>query len=113
MPPSRGTGTVTGRLPSRRDGWVMGSGRGDACVAPPRPHHPPIRNRMPATLTVPDLNRATLARQMLPAREPTTPLAAVERLVALQAQLARPPFVALWARVAGFERGQLLDRVHR
>jgi len=64
-------------------------------------------------LTLRALNRAYLARQMLLARDEITPLGAVERLVALQAQLARPPFVALWARVAGFEREQLLDLVRR
>jgi hypothetical protein len=36
-----------------------------------------------------------------------SPLAAIERLVALQAQLARPPFVGLWTRVADFRRDQL------
>lgn len=59
-------------------------------------------------LTVRQLNRATLARQMLLEREKTTALKAIERLVALQAQLPRPPFVGLWSRVAGFERAQLL-----
>ena len=49
------------------------------------------------------LNRATLARQMLLAREPLDVTNAVERLGGLQAQLARPPFVALWARLAGFD----------
>ena len=64
------------------------------------------------TLTWRQLNRATLARQMLLKREATKPLAAVERLVALQAQWPRPPFVGLWSRVKGFERsdlGALLD----
>lgn len=53
------------------------------------------------------LGRATLARQMLLAREKVAPLAAVERLAALQSQLARPPYVALWARVAGFRAEDL------
>jgi hypothetical protein len=57
------------------------------------------------------LNRATLARQMLLARETHDVTDAVERLGGLQAQLARPPFVALWARLAGFTREQLLDAV--
>ena len=55
-----------------------------------------------ATLTREELNRATLARQMLLAREKTTALKAVERLAGLQAQLARPPFIGLWSRLAGF-----------
>ncbi|HXO21799.1 MAG TPA: winged helix DNA-binding domain-containing protein [Thermoanaerobaculia bacterium] len=63
---------------------------------------------MPApTLTLRQLNRATLARQMLLRRERTTALAAIERLAGLQAQLARPPFVGLWSRVAGFRREDL------
>jgi hypothetical protein len=52
-------------------------------------------------------NRATLARQMLLARERIKPLAALERLLAMQAQLPRPPFVGLWSRVHGFERRDL------
>ncbi|HEX6050880.1 MAG TPA: winged helix DNA-binding domain-containing protein [Gemmatimonadaceae bacterium] len=55
------------------------------------------------------LNRALLARQMLLAREETTALDAIARLVALQAQLARPPFVGLWTRVDGFRRTDLAD----
>lgn len=51
-------------------------------------------------------NRATLARQALLARA-TDPLAVIERLAGLQAQQARPPFVGLWTRVAGFQREQL------
>jgi hypothetical protein len=58
-------------------------------------------------LTVVELNRATLARQMLLAREKTPVLRAVERLAGLQAQLPRPPYVGLWARVAGFRPEQL------
>jgi hypothetical protein len=59
-------------------------------------------------LTLRDLNRATLARQMLLARERIKPLRAIERLAGLQAQLARPPHVSLWSRLEGFERDELL-----
>lgn len=59
-------------------------------------------------MTTRELNRATLARQMLLAREKTTATGAIERLVALQAQVARPPFIGLWTRVAGFRREDLL-----
>lgn len=48
------------------------------------------------------LNRATLARQFLLTREKTTPLRAIERLVGLQAQEAKPPFVGLWSRLVDF-----------
>jgi hypothetical protein len=53
------------------------------------------------------LSRATLARQMLLARETVSALDAVGRLVALQAQLARPPHIGLWSRLAGFRREDL------
>ena len=59
------------------------------------------------TLTQRALNRALLARQMLLAREDTTPLAVVERLVGLQAQQARPPFIGLWTRLRDFRRDDL------
>lgn len=65
-----------------------------------------------SVLTLKALNRATLARQMLLAREKTTVVKAVERLAALQAQLARPPYVALWARISGF-RAEDLTRLAR
>jgi len=65
-----------------------------------------------AVLTRHDLNRATLARQMLLAREKTTALRAVERLAGLQAQLARPPFIGLWSRVEGFRVEDLARLVH-
>jgi hypothetical protein len=61
-----------------------------------------------APLSLRRLNRATLARQMLLARERINPIAAIERLVGLQAQLARPPHVGLWSRVEGFQRDDLL-----
>jgi hypothetical protein len=63
-------------------------------------------------MTLREINRATLARQMLLAREKTTTNDAIERLVALQAQVARPPFIGLWTRVAGFRRDDLLGLIH-
>lgn len=65
------------------------------------------------TLTTRQLNRATLARQMLLSRETATAVAAVERLAGLQAQLARPPFVGLWTRLEGFRRSDLLAPLQR
>jgi hypothetical protein len=67
---------------------------------------------MAPVLTVKALNRATLARQMLLGREKTTALKAVERLVGMQAQLARPPYIGLWSRVAGFRAEDLTRLVH-
>jgi hypothetical protein len=68
--------------------------------------------RVGDALTLKELNRATLARQMLLAREKTPVLRAVERLAGLQAQLARPPYVGLWSRVQGFRPEQLTRLVH-
>ncbi len=53
------------------------------------------------------LNRATLARQLLLEREPLAPLDAVGRLVGLQAQVPRDPYVGLWARLDGFRAEEL------
>ncbi|WP_437692915.1 winged helix DNA-binding domain-containing protein [Sorangium sp. So ce176] len=65
------------------------------------------------TLTRRDLNRATLARQMLLSRERATAVHGIERLIALQAQLARPPFIGLWSRLAGFRREHLVELIAR
>lgn len=63
-------------------------------------------------LTQRQLNRATLARQMLLQREPVSVVEAVERLCGLQAQEPRPPFIGLWTRLAAFERQALTDELH-
>ncbi|HVG64277.1 MAG TPA: winged helix DNA-binding domain-containing protein, partial [Hyalangium sp.] len=65
------------------------------------------------TLTRRELNRATLARQMLLTREKITAVRAIERLVGMQAQLARPPFVGLWTRLEKFKREDLIQLVQR
>jgi hypothetical protein len=64
------------------------------------------------TITTRALNRALLARQMLLDRAAVPPLRAIERVVGLQAQQARPPFLGLWTRTAGFKREDLLKLLH-
>jgi hypothetical protein len=58
-------------------------------------------------LTLRELNRATLARQLLLERRKLGLAAALERVAGLQAQWAPAPYVGLWTRVAGFRREQL------
>lgn len=53
------------------------------------------------------LNRATLARQLLLTPSPLEPLAAIEHLVGLQAQVPTNPHVALWSRLVCFATGQV------
>jgi DNA glycosylase AlkZ-like len=60
------------------------------------------------TLTLRQINRATLARQMLLERQRVPPLAVIERLVGMQAQWPRPPFVGLWTRLDAFDRQELV-----
>ena len=67
----------------------------------------------PDTLTLRQINRATLARQMLLGRERVAPLRAIERLVAMQAQWPRPPYLGLWSRVEGFARADLTTLLER
>jgi hypothetical protein len=58
-------------------------------------------------LTRRELNRATLARQLLLERRRIGLVPAVERLAGLQAQWAPAPYVGLWTRVEGFRREAL------
>jgi hypothetical protein len=67
----------------------------------------------PDVLSARALNRATLARQMLLRREKLKPRAAIERLLCLQAQIARPPFVALWSRLDPFHREDLIAPIDK
>jgi hypothetical protein len=59
------------------------------------------------TLTLGELNRTFLQRQLLLARDVRPPLAALRQLVALQAQLPNPPYTGLWTRLAAFTRADL------
>ena len=59
------------------------------------------------SLTARQLNRATLDRQLLLRREPVEVAEAVRRVVALQAQAAASPYLALWNRLADFDPAAL------
>jgi hypothetical protein len=58
-------------------------------------------------LTLRELNRATLARQLLLQRKRLSPKAVVERLVGIQAQWPPAPYVGIWTRTTGFRREAL------
>ncbi|MEV4581041.1 winged helix DNA-binding domain-containing protein [Nonomuraea jabiensis] len=63
-------------------------------------------------LTLRDLNRATLARQHLLDRYEGDVADVVHRLVGLQAQEPRPPYLGVWSRLAGFARDDLHAALH-
>jgi len=65
------------------------------------------------TLTLRELNRATLARQLLLERRRSSPLTVIERLVGMQAQWPPAPYVGLWTRLDGFRRETLERAVLR
>jgi hypothetical protein len=61
----------------------------------------------PVSVTERQLNRATLARQLLLGRQPLGVAEGVRRVGALQAQEPASPYLALWNRLAGFEPADL------
>ena len=58
-------------------------------------------------LTLRELNRATLARQLLLERKRLSPTAVIERLVGMQAQWPPAPYVGIWTRTTSFRREAL------
>ncbi|MGW4892630.1 winged helix DNA-binding domain-containing protein [Kitasatospora sp. NPDC004240] len=59
------------------------------------------------TITAKELNRATLARQLLLGRERLDVGRALRRVVAVQAQQPASPYLALWNRIEGFDPADL------
>jgi len=59
------------------------------------------------TVSARELNRATLARQLLLDREPLTVPEAVRRMVAIQAQEPASPYLALWCRISDLDPAAL------
>ncbi len=66
-----------------------------------------------AVLTLRELNRAMLARQLLLERADIGVVPAIERLAALQAQSSPSPYIALWSRLADFRREKLWSAIER
>ncbi len=64
-------------------------------------------------LTLRELNRTLLLRQLLLRRAPLTPARAIERVGALQAQWVPSPYVALWSRLEDFTRERLTRALRR
>src|ERR1041385_6965551 len=64
-------------------------------------------------LTLREINRATLARQLVLERTSMTAAAAIEQLVGMQAQLSSAPFVGLWTRLNHFQRSDLATAIEK
>jgi winged helix DNA-binding protein len=64
-------------------------------------------------LTLRELNRATLARQLLLERKRLSAAAVIERLVGMQAQWPPAPYVGIWTRSASFRRAALERELER
>jgi hypothetical protein len=64
-------------------------------------------------LTLRELNRATLARQLLLEPKRLSPAKVIERLVGMQAQWPPAPYVGVWTRTTGFRRASLERELRR
>lgn len=66
-----------------------------------------------APVTLRELNRWTLARQMLLERHELEPVEGIRRLAGMQAQYSPAPYVGLWSRLRGFQREDLHEALDR
>ena len=64
-------------------------------------------------MTLRELNRATLARQLLLRRRRLTVSQALERVAGIQAQWPPSPYIGLWTRTDAFRPQQLMRAVRR
>jgi DNA glycosylase AlkZ-like len=72
-----------------------------------RRHACSVHEMAERVLTVRELNRATLARQLLLEPRQLSPTKTIERLVGMQAQWPPAPYVGIWTRTTSFERAAL------
>ena len=67
----------------------------------------PSRSAGERVLTLRELNRATLARQLLLERRRLSPTKVIEHLVGMQAQWPSSPYLGIWTRTTSFRRPAL------
>ena len=75
-------------------------------MAHPRAHAL-LTTQAERVLTLRELNRATLARQLLLDRKRLSPTAVIERLVGVQSQWPPAPYIGIWTRTTSFRRAAL------
>lgn len=74
---------------------------------------PKVSTKDERRLTVRELNRALLARQLLLQRVRLPLARAIDRVGGLQAQWPPSPYIALWSRLEGFRRDDLMRAIER